>query len=642
MSNSKSSFLIIFLVIAISVLFIWPNIGKKTVDVHFQPGLSEEQIHKSAESLKDYLSRYYSGRYEGSLVETSAAPEDMSKELPQDLKSKKEKEYIFRVTGKFVQAAFINELYRQPGVDPERIIVKKLWVEDNLKAKPFKLGLDLQGGMNLLMEADFDKLKRQLDERYPEQYIGGLKKRLEVEKDKNEKNKIKNELDQINRIMTFTSEQKKEYVQGAMEIIHSRIDKTGVAEPLIRVQGDDKIEISLPGVASPEQAKKIVSSTARVEYHLSEPVTNGEGRYQNAANSHFAKYVKIESEAQRYEYIKEVEKLINLPVQYGIYVYWSKDPEMKTKNTIPRQFLVLERKISMSGDDITPNTYVGFDQENVQNTVNFQLTPEGTKKFAKVTTENIGKFLAILIDDKVRSYPTIRSAIATGSAQISGDFSPQEAKDLALIIKEGSLPVPMKIVEERSIGPSLGKESIQNGVFAIALGMMGVAIYMILYYHIPGMISIFALSLNVLFMSALLAMIDYTITLPGLAGVVLTFGMIVDANVIIYERVREELGRGKSLKLALELAFEKSAITIFDSNLTTIVAAILLMQFGVGPIKGFAVTLCIGILTSLFTSLYVSKVVFSFLVYDLKVKKMSFGFGKYKKTDVIAAGGNSR
>ena len=200
----------------------------------------------------------------------------------------------------------------------------------------------------------------------------------------------------------------------------------------------------------------------------------------------------------------------------------------------------------------------------------------------------------------------------------------------------------MKIVEERSIGPSLGKESIQNGVFAIALGMVGVAVYMILYYHIPGLISIFALMLNVLFMSALLAMIDYTITLPGLAGVVLTFGMIVDANVIIYERVREELHRGKSLKLALEMAYDRSAMTIFDSNLTTIVAAILLMQFGVGPIKGFAVTLCIGILTSLFTSLYVSKAIFAFLLYDLRISKMSFGWGKYKKAVLAPTGGNKK
>lgn len=638
MKSSRSAFFVILSVITISVLFIWPNIGTKTIEVHFLPNLTEDQVKSSADSLKSYLERYYKDRYTGNLVEVSGdtsrtTPEkDAGKEIANEGKS-----YVFKITGNFVQAAFINELYRQPGVDSERIEVKKLWVEENLKAKPFKLGLDLQGGMNLLMEADFAKLKKQLEEHYSPTYIAELNAKITQQQDKKEKKKLESELAQVNRILELTSEQKKEYVQGAQEIIRSRIDKTGVAEPLIRMQGDDKIEISLPGVASPEQAKKIVSSTAKVEYRLGEPLVNGEAKLQNAANAYFGKYIALESDTMREAYLKEIEKLTNLPPQFGIYVSWSKDPQGKTKNLVPRHFLVLERKVSMSGDDISPNTYVGFDQESVQNTVNFQLTPEGSKKFAKITSENVGKFLAILIDDKVRSYPTIRSAIVTGSAQISGDFSPQEAKDLAMIIKEGSLPVPMKIVEERSIGPSLGKESIKNGVLAILLGMVFVAIYMIIYYHIPGFISIMALMLNVLFMSALLAMIDYTITLPGLAGVVLTFGMIVDSNVIIYERVREELHRGKSLKLALEMAYDRSAMTIFDSNLTTIVAAILLMQFGVGPIKGFAVTLCIGILTSLFTSLYVSKAFFAFILYTLNVSKMSFGWGKYRKA--IVTGG---
>jgi preprotein translocase subunit SecD len=628
LKSSRSAFFVILSVIVISLLFIWPNVGTKTIEVHFLPNLSEAEIQSSAESLKTYLARYYQNRYTGVLVE-----DKNGKNVDKTGKS-----YIYKITGNFVQAAFINELYRQPGVDPERIEVKKLWVEENLKAKSFKLGLDLQGGMNLLMEADFVKLKKQLEEHYSESYIAELNAKIAQQQDKKEKKKLESELSQIHKILELTSDQKKEYVQGAQEIIRSRIDKTGVAEPLIRMQGDDKIEISLPGVASPEQAKKIVSSTARVEYRLSEPMTNGEAKLQGAANAYFGKYLELENESMREAYIKEIETKISLPPQYGIYLFWSKDPHGKTKNMTPRHFLVLERKVSLSGDDISPNTYVGFDQENVQTTVNFQLTPEGSKKFARVTSDNIGKFLAILIDDKVRSYPTIRSAIVTGSAQISGDFSQQEAKDLALIIKEGSLPVPMKIVEERSIGPSLGKESIQSGVLAIGLGMVFVAIYMIMYYHVPGVISIIALLLNVLFMSAFLAMIDYTITLPGLAGVVLTFGMIVDSNVIIYERVREELSRGKSLKLALEMAYDRSAMTIFDSNLTTIVAAILLMQFGVGPIKGFAVTLCIGILTSLFTSLYVSKAFFAFIIYNLKVSKMSFGWGKYKKAALLARG----
>jgi len=629
LKSSRSSFFIILFVIVISFLYIWPNIGTKTIEVHFLPNLTEEEVHKAADSLKNYLSHYYENRFEGVLVEVST-------EKTNEQKSEKEKKtFIYKITGRFVQAAFINELYHQYGVDPDRIEIKKLWVEDNLKAKPFKLGLDLQGGMNLLMEADFAKLKKQLEDRYSAAYIKDLNLKIAQEKDKKEKKKLEYELGQITKLIELTSEQKKEYIQGALEIIHSRIDKTGVAEPLIRMQGEDKIEISLPGVASPEQAKKIVSSTARVEYHLSAPIVNGEVKFQNEANSYFKKYLELNGDTAKEAYVKEVEKKINLPDKFGIYVSWSKDPQ-KSKGIIPRHFLVLEREASLSGDDISPKTFATFDQENVQQIVQFVLTPDGSKKFAKVTSENIGKFLAILIDDKVRSFPTIKSAIVNGQATISGDFTSQEAKDLAMIIREGALPVPMKIVEERSIGPSLGKQSIENGVLAIGLGMVGVAAFMIMYYHLPGVISIIALLLNVLFMSGFLAMIDYTITLPGLAGVVLTFGMIVDSNVIIYERVREELLKGKSLKLALEMAYERSFWTIFDSNLTTIVAAILLLQFGVGPIKGFAVTLFIGILTSLFTSLFVSKSFFAFIIYNLRVTRMSFGWGKYRK--VVLAG----
>lgn len=628
MNSSRSSFILIFFVIAVSILYVWPNIGERTIHVHFLPTLSRQEVQASADKLTDYLQRYYKGRYKGKLVEVKSKDSD----------GIETKESVFDINGHFIQAAFINELHRQPGVDRERIDVEKMWVEKHLKAKPFKLGLDLQGGMNLLMEADFDKLKKQLEEQYPPDYVNQLKKKLETEKNKNEKRKIEAELDQIDRTLNLTSKQKISYIEGAMQIIDSRINKTGVSEPLIRRQGDDKIEISLPGVASPEQAKKIISSTARVEYHLSAPIINGDVQYQSEANAYFSKYLALSTDSQKEAYIPQVERLIHLPRKYGIYVFWGKDPSGKSRHPVARQFLVLESTPAMTGDDIAPNAYAGVDHEKVQNTVNFQLTPQGSKKFAKLTSENIGKFLAITIDNKVRSYPSINSAIVTDKAMISGDFSAQEAKDLAMIIKEGSLPVPMNIVEERSIGPSLGKESIAHGVFAIVLGMIGVAIYMMLYYHLPGMISIFGLALNVLFMSAFFAMIDFTVTLPGLAGVVLTFGMIVDANVIIYERVREELHSGKSLKLALEMAYDRSSMTILDSNFTTIVAAIILMQFGVGPIKGFAVTLCIGILTSVFTSLYVSKSIFSFLATDLKINKLSFGLGKYRK---IVEGGEA-
>lgn len=616
--NTKSRLIIIVFFIIASLILVWPNIGTRTIEVGFLPEITEEERAQAMDDLSNYLNEVYPGKYS---AEASA-----------------EKPEMFLIRGNFIQAAFLNDLSRLNHVDPENIKVQPLWVEQKLKARPFKLGLDLQGGMNLLLEADFEKLQKQIDARFPAEYVANLHTRISQAVDEDEKANLEFELEQIEDSRNFTPEKKREYVSGALEIIRSRIDKTGVSDPLIRIQGNDKIEISLPGVASPQAAKKLISSTARVEYHLSEPAgSGGVGQYTQLAFPYFSEYAALESDAQRENLIKKIEKEIKLPYNLGLYVYWDRNPTDERRKLVPQRFMVLEREIALSGDAITPNTYVGFDSERLQQTVNFSLTPEGTKKFGEVTTANRGRQLAILIDDKIRSAPTINDPILTGSAMIHGSFTQQEAKDLALIIKEGALPVPMMIVEERSVGPSLGYESISKGVKAITLGLILVAIFMVIYYHAAGVVAVIALVLNLLFMSAILALMDFTITLPGLAGVVLTLGMIVDANVIIYERIREEIARGKSFRLAITQGFDRATWTILDSNLTTMLAAIVLSNFGVGPIKGFAVTLFIGILTSLFTSLYATKTLFYSITYDLNVRSFSLGWSKRPKNTEASA-----
>ncbi|RME90524.1 MAG: protein translocase subunit SecD, partial [Candidatus Hydrogenedentota bacterium] len=546
-----------------------------------------------------------------------------------------EKEIVIR--GRGIQAAFLNEISRLKGVDPNNIHVDKLWVEKKLKANPFKFGLDLQGGMNLVLEADFDKMMQQLKNAYDEEYLKKLDEKIKAEKNSDKKKGHEYEKERILDMLNLTEEKKRKYVAQALEIIRSRIDKTGVSEPLIRIQGNDKIEISLPGVASPEHAKKIISSTAKVEYRLAEPPEgNAPGPYTRKAQAYFPEYLKKRGEAQREAFLREVEKKIGLPRdKYQLFVYWERDPKDPKSKLKPKRFIVLEKKVALSGDDISPNTYAGFDPNTMQNTVYFHLTAEGTKKFAEITTKNKGRQLAILIDGKVRSAPNINEPILGGSAQISGSFTPQEAEDLALIIKEGALPVPMKIVEERSVGPTLGQESIEKGVNAILTGFMLVIAFMILYYHVAGLVATIVLFLNLLFMAALLAWMDFTITLPGLAGVVLTVGMAVDANVLIYERIREELKKGKRIKMAVAQGFDRATWTILDANITTLIAAIVLSKFGVGPIKGFAVTLFIGIVSSLFTSLYITKTIFYWMAFDLNVSHIPIGF--YKKAKVQEA-----
>lgn len=599
--ETKSRLWIILFAIVFAVVLVWPNIGHRVVQVHFLPDLSTSEITDKAGEIKKYVHDQYG--YHSNIEQDENGVS------------------YLQVEGNFVQTAFLNELSRFDGVDSARVFLEPLWMEKNLKAYPFKLGLDLQGGMNLVLEADFDSLKNRLLDRYPPSYTEDLQNRINSEQDKDKKKTLEFELSQIKDSMNFTDAKRQEYVRGALEIIRSRVDRTGVSEPMIRMQGTDRIEISLPGVASPERAKNIIASTARVEYHLAEQTNE----YSTKAAKYFPEYAELTSEAQREQKIEEISQAIALPDHLRLYASWDR-VDKGSSELAPTYFLALEKKSVLDGNDFSPNTYVGMDPDSLQNTVNFQLSAEGTKKFADLTSENTGRFIAIVIDNRVRSNAQIRTPILTGSAQISGSFTQEEANDLALIIKEGALPIPMDIVEERSVGPSLGKDAVNSGVFTLVVGLTLVIAFILLYYHTGGIIAMFGLFLNLLFMAGILAWMKFTITLPGLAGIVLTMGMAVDANVIIYERIKEEIKDGKTIKAATSLGFDRATWTVVDSNLTTLIAALVLSQFGVGPVKGFAVTLLVGILTTLFTTLYINRTFVFLSVYDFNFKFFSFGF----------------
>jgi len=284
--------------------------------------------------------------------------------------------------------------------------------------------------------------------------------------------------------------------------------------------------------------------------------------------------------------------------------------------------MVLEKKVAIAGSDIN-KAWVGKDEYGGF-AVHFTTTAEGASKFAKVTDKpNHGKRLAILIDDKVRSAPSLNVQITSGKAMINGDFTQEEVFTLARIIKEGALPVDLKIIEERTVGPSLGQDSIESGIRAILIGMIGIMVFMLIYYKLAGIIACVGLIINMVFMLALLSWLGFTLTLPGFAGFILTVGMAVDANVIIYERIKEELATGKSVRMSIVYGFEKAFWTIFDANLTTLIAAFILSQFGTGPIKGFAIVLLIGILCSMFSALYVTRFIYEIISLIKKIKKLS-------------------
>ena len=367
-------------------------------------------------------------------------------------------------------------------------------------------------------------------------------------------------------------------IDQALEVLRNRIDGLGISEPSIQKQGDNSIVIQLPGLKDRDQAIELIGPQAVLEFYLTNP---------NATPS-------------TYNRITEVVKYEEV---------WNK----QTNKLVQRIPYVLEKKILLTGEYIR-DAQVRFDQQTNQPYVSLSFDSIGADTFARITQRNVGRNLAIVLDDKVQSAPVIREAITGGEASISGQFSIEEAKNLAIVLRSGSLPAPIEIREERTVGASLGEDSVRQGLISLAIGGLLVLIFMSIYYRISGLFAVAALLFNLVLLIAILGAFGATLTLPGMAGIVLTIGMSVDANVLIFERVREELRKTSNPRGAVKEGFDKAFRTILDSNVTTLFAALALLQFGSGPIKGFAVTLSIGILASMFTAIVVTRLFFE-LVY---------------------------
>lgn len=356
----------------------------------------------------------------------------------------------------------------------------------------------------------------------------------------------------------------------ALRTIRNRIDQFGVAEPDIRKQADNRIQVQLPGISDPRRAVQILGQTAHLEFHMvRDDVDPG--------------------------------KAVLPP---GVMALPLLDHESEGKN---RQIAV-EKDAMLTGEDVS-DARPAFDNMN-RAYVTLNFNNRGGRIFERVTGENVGKRMAIVLDGKVYSAPVIRERIGGGRASISGNFTTAEAQDLAIVLRAGSLPAPVTVLEERSVGPSLGQESIDSGIRAAFVGAGLVILFMAFYYGMSGIIADIMLCFTMLIVMAGMGAFGATLTLPGIAGIVLTIGMAVDANVLIYERIREELRHGLTPMAAVKAGFERATISITDSNLTTIIATVILYQFGTGPIRGFAVTLSLGIVASMFTAIFVSRAIF--------------------------------
>jgi preprotein translocase subunit SecD len=485
-------------------------------------------------------------------------------------------------------------------------------------------GLDLQGGMYLILEVQAEKAIETYVESIRASLADDLKDkgipagRLEREKTDRIIMEISGSKDKLDSLLSqkypnlqelSASEQggfwkitlvldsrevefaRKRAIDQALEIIRNRVDQFGVSEPEITLQGTERILIQLPGIRDAQRALSLIGRTALLEFKL----VDEDGNLDEALKG-------------------------NIPE--GDVILYQKVIDPKTGATRRTPFLLREKTL-MTGEFLK-DARVGVDNRQFEGPyVHFELDDVGAKLFEQITSQNVGKRLAIVLDDNVYSAPVINERIPGGRGQITGRFDMKEASDLAIVLRAGALPAPVKIIEERTVGPSLGQDSIQKGFTATLISAALVASFMIFYYRFAGVVADIALILNVVITLATLALFRATLTLPGIAGLVLSVGMSVDANVLVYERIKEELRWGKTIRAAIDQGYHRAFVTIIDSNLTTLIAGVLLYQFGTGPVRGFAVTLCIGLLANIFTAVYVTRWMFDLYTLKTDVKQLS-------------------
>ena len=500
------------------------------------------------------------------------------------------------------------------------VVVVSVWFAHPIKEK-INLGLDLQGGMHLVLDVEAEKAVESTLDRYVMNLRDAFKKdKIEsasVERDKDnilinlsdaskEKDveKAISEITDMEKISSSSSSNKMVYqingkmrkyieeraVDQGLETIRNRVDQFGVAEPSIQRQGDRRIIIQLPGIKDTDRAIQLIGKTAQLEFKL------------------------VDDD-------KSLEDALKGNIPEGDEMLYQRATNPDSGEVSKKPFLV-KKDVMMTGESIS-NAEVRIDSQYNEPYVSIEFDKQGSNLFGKITKDNVKKRLAIVLDNNVYSAPVIQEEISGGRAQITGYFTTEEAHDLAIVLRAGALPAPVKILENRTVGPSLGKDSIEMGLKSTIISGVLILIFMIFYYRLSGLIANIALLLNLIILAGAMAYFKATLTLPGIAGIILTIGMAVDANILIYERIREELRLGKTVRAAVDSGFKRVFITIFDANITTLIAAIVLFQFGTGPIKGFAVTLSIGITASMFTAVFVSRFIFDFMASKMRMEKLS-------------------
>ena len=512
-----------------------------------------------------------------------------------------------------VLTAFVVCLFAVPNFLPEKMVQSwPKWAQRHVV-----LGLDLQGGSHILLEVDTNAVRKEKLESLRDDvrrvlrdarvgYTGLVVRGNTVEVRIREGSNFDQAVDKLRELsqplggilgsstgqrtldvtteagslvrLTVTDpaliERVRQSVEQSIQIIERRVNELGTVEPLIQRQGTDRILVQVPGLQDPTRLKELLGKTAKLDFRMVD---------------------------------------VSMPAEQAAQGRVPPDDEILYSTTQPKTPYLVEKRILVSGGDLT-DAQPGFDQRTSEPIVSFRFNTSGARKFAQVTQENVGKPFAIVLDNQVISAPVIREPILGGSGQISGSFTVESANDLAILLRAGALPAPLTIIEERTVGPGLGQDSIAKGKISSYVGAAMVIVFMLATYGLFGLFANVAVAINVAMIFGVLSFLNATLTLPGIAGIVLTVGIAVDSNVLIYERIREEVRGGRTPSNAIDAGFSRALATILDSNITTFIAAAVLFYIGTGPVRGFAVTLGIGIITTVFTAFTLTRLIVAYWV----------------------------
>ena len=512
-----------------------------------------------------------------------------------------------------ILTAFVVCLFAVPNFLPEKMVQSwPKWAQRHIV-----LGLDLQGGSHILLEVDTNAVRKEKLEAVRDDvrrvlrdarvgYTGLVVRGNSVEVRIREGSNFDQAVDKLRELsqplggilgsstgqrtldvtteggslvrLTLTDpailERVRQSVEQSIQIIERRVNELGTVEPLIQRQGTDRILVQVPGLQDPTRLKELLGKTAKLDFRMVD---------------------------------------VSIPAEQALQGRVPPDSEILYGTTTPKTPYLVEKRILVSGSDLT-DAQPGFDQRTNEPIVSFRFNTSGARKFAQVTQENVGKPFAIILDNQVISAPVIREPILGGSGQISGSFTVESANDLAILLRAGALPAPLTIIEERTVGPGLGQDSIAKGKLSSYVGAAMVIAFMLVTYGLFGLFANIAVAINVAMIFGILSLLNATLTLPGIAGIVLTVGIAVDSNVLIYERIREEVRGGRTPINAIDAGFSRALATILDSNITTFIAAAVLFYIGTGPVRGFAVTLGIGIITTVFTAFTLTRLIVAYWV----------------------------